>query len=302
MKKIIITFLFFILNIFFSYTYSDSTWNWELLLKVSESKVNLNSDFTLTFSINLPDSSDFENIKIGWLEKFHSLWESSSFSFQDINWVKKSIYTMNIKLKPINLWNFIIWPAIVKLWDKELESNSIEVEVIWYNGLFWTWTSTWSNEMTDIHDIKWPKNYFNFSFWFIVVFLVFLFFIWYHYILKYYISWKDNEKINKEKIDEPVDKNTYFLNKLSLIEKETINSSKSDFFSLLNDYLREFIEYKWINGASKMTFKELEKHKLYLDKDLFNLLKNTYYEEFRENESFWFDRKELIKNIKKHIK
>jgi hypothetical protein len=73
--------------------------------------------------------------------------------------------------------------------------------------------------------------------------------------------------------------------------------NKSEFYSLLNDLLREFLEYKGLISARNMTFKELEKNKKLIDIELFDIIKATYFEEFREDESD-LDRRKILKNIK----
>ncbi len=311
MKKLIIfsfiskiwkTILLGYLVIFSSFFAFADTWSLnDVKLSVSENTVKIDESFDLKFTINLSDTGNIWDITINWIDNFKSFWETSSFSFQDINGVKKWIYNMTVTLKPINLWKFSIWPAIIKLWDKTIQSNIVEIEVFW-NDITSSWSliGTWgTDEETGLHDIKWPKSYFSFSFWFILTFLVFLFFTWYHYLIKYYISWKDDVVVEKIKEEKPKDKKDYFLDKLNLIEEKADIYDKSEFFGLVNDFLRELLEYKWLVWAYKMTFKELDKHREKIDSKLFKIIENTYFEEFRETESIT-DRKEIIDEIRKN--
>lgn len=304
MKKLILFLCINIISIFYSnFLFADSWSLNDVKLSVSENTVKIDEKFNLDFTINLGDTWNIWDITINWIDNFKSLWESSSFSFQDINWVKKWVYNMTVSLKPINVWTFSIWPAIIKLWDKTIQSNIIEINVIWNNSIAsWTLLNTWStDEMQELHDIKWPKSYFNFSFWFILTFLVFLFFIWYHYLLKYYISSKDDSVPKKIIAEKPKDKKVYFLEKLDLVEDKIKIYDKSEFFASVNDFLREYVEYKWLAWATKMTFKEFDKHKNQIDIQLFKIIQNTYFEEFRENESI-SDRKEIIESIRNILK
>ncbi len=155
--------------------------------------------------------------------------------------------------------------------------------------------------MQDINDIIWPKIHLNFSFWFLVIFFIILFFILFYLLLKYYISSKEEKiEINKNIIDKQILKKQYFLEKLENIYLKNDLYNKSVFYSLINDLLREFLEYKWLLWSRNMTFKELEKNKSKIDTDLFEIIKNTYFEEFREDESE-LDRKEVIKKIKNKL-
>lgn len=155
--------------------------------------------------------------------------------------------------------------------------------------------------MQDINDIIWPKIHLNFSFGFIIIFWIILFFIGFFYLLRYYTNLRQlKQQEYKEKQDNEISKKQYFLDKLNILQKNCDSYNKSEFFALLNDLLREFLEYKGLLWSRNMTFKELEKNKKHIDTDLFEIIKNTYFEEFREDESE-LDRKEVIKKIKNKL-
>ena len=155
--------------------------------------------------------------------------------------------------------------------------------------------------MQDINDIIWPKNHLNFSFGFMIIFGVILFFILFYLLLKHYLTIKQ-EKIETEKklIGNQISKKQYFLEKLNNIIEKSDLYNKSEFYSLLNDLLREFLEYKGLISARNMTFKELEKNKSKIDTELFDIIKSTYFEEFKEDESD-LDRRKILKDIKSKL-
>lgn len=308
MKKILL--LSFLFTFLFSNVNAE-TWNLDQVkLSTDETNISIWQNFSLNLSIPITNQADIWDISVVWLEKFQNFWTSSSFKYENINWSQKWSYDMHINLKPTDFWKFIIWPASIKVGDKILKSNTVEIEVTWVNSNWnpkmatWVLTNTWNLEMKDINDIKWPKSFFNFSFWFIPIFLVFLFFIGFYYLLKYYFMWKEEKNMNKEvEIKREKSKTDYFKDKLKHIEKNIETYDKSEFFALINDFLREFLEYKWLNHARNMTFKELESHKNLIDLDLFRIIKDTYFYEFMEEEDEWkIDKKEILSEIKKLIK
>ncbi len=146
--------------------------------------------------------------------------------------------------------------------------------------------------MTDIYDIKtnilWtPINIF-YSILYILFFIIIVF------LLKYLYSKKDVNKkeilIIKEKID---------YNKI--LENIDINISKEKFYKELSFIIKWFLEEEIKKPISKMTFKEIKK--IWLEKDIENLIKNIYYKEYQKD---FYDnleiREKIIKDISKIIK
>lgn len=312
MKKILLLLLSLVLS-FSSYITFAETWNTdEAKLSVSEEKVSIWDNFSLTLLIPISNEANVWDVNMQWLDKFQNFWSTSSFRFENINWNQKWAYDVIINLKPTDFWKFILWPASIKIWDKTIISNTVEIEVIWSNQVPTSsgnqsennsLASTWKTEMQDINDIKWPKNFFNFSFWFILIFLVCLFFIWFYYLIKYYLLWKEEESKTKKVVQKIETKENYFIEKINKIEKNIDLYDKSEFLALVNDLLREFLEYKWLKYARNMTFKELELHKNMIEKEFFKILQETYFEEFRDNSNDWeIDRKGILKEVRKQLK
>jgi len=303
MKTIIKILLIFLLPLFAFQTSNyvfATTWDTDIKLEVQEKKITLNDTFNLNFSVNLDSGNNLWDVKINWIDKFDNLWQSSAFSFQSINWISKSVYNLTVKLKPRETWKFVIWPVSLKNWDKTLKSDTVEIEV----GLAPSKLSkTEDKELTinDINDINWPKNTGNFSYFFIIIFFILLFFIGFYYLLNYYNNLKQQkEKDLEEKENENVSKNKYFIDKLNLLQKNCDSYSKSEFFALINDFQREFLEFKWLKWAKNMTFKELEKNKKIIDLDLFEIIKDTYFEEFKKEDNE-LDRIKILNDLKNKL-
>jgi len=304
MKTIIKIFLILFIAVLFlqlpNYMFAE-TWNTDIKLEILKKKVDINDTFNLKFSVNLGSWNNIDEIKVDWIDKFYNLWQSSSFGFQSINWVSKSIYNMTINLKPTQIGKFIIWPVSLKNGNSILKSDTVKIEVIW-----WAKSKISQNEdkeltLEDINDINWPKDTVIFSFWFLVIFFVILFFIGFYYLLIYYNNLK-TEVLEESKLIESkkISKNQYFLEKLESIAWKSDLYNKSEFYSLINDLLREFLEYKWLVFARNMTLKELEKNKKLIDVELFDIIKSTYFEEFKKDDNE-LDRKKILKNIKNKL-
>lgn len=280
-----------------NYAFAE-TWTTDIKLEVLEKKVDINDTFNINFSVNLGSWNDIWEVKIDWIDKFYNLWQSSAFNFQSINWESKSIYNMTIKLKPIETGKFIIWPVSLKNEDKTLKSDIVEIEVIWWVKSKLSQSEDKELTLEDINDINWPKNTTNLSFWFIIIFFVILFFIGFYYLFKYYNNLKREACEESELIESiKISKNQYFLDKLNDLKDKSETYNKSEFFSLVNDLLREFLEFKWLIGARNMTFKELERNKKLIDSELFTIIKDTYFEEFKKDDSD-LDRNKILKELK----
>lgn len=308
------------LSLIANHTFAANT---DIELSTNESKVALNSAFDVNFSMNLDSWTNLDDFTMDWIDKFTEVWKSSSFAFQSVNGANKSVYTITYKLMPKEKWKFTLWPVTVKLWNKTMKSNTISIEV-------WDATNqiinqnqlqnqvptqnlnqqppqanntTWDHEITDINDIIWQKEPSNW-FWFLWIILAIIFFWAFYYITKYYLDFKDDKKITlpklkkeKEIVKEP-SKTDYFLEKLEMIKRNSNLYNKSEFFSNVNDLLREILEYKWLKQARNMTLQELKKADF--DKKIIKLIEKTYFEEFKKEE-IDINRLDIIDEIKELI-
>ncbi|NDK08886.1 hypothetical protein EOM39_06625 [Candidatus Gracilibacteria bacterium] len=284
-----------------NYTFAETGGTTDIKLEILEKKVDINDTFNINFSVNLGSGNDIGEVKVEGIDKFYNLGQSSAFNFQRINGESKSIYNMTIKLKPIETGKFTIGPVSLKNGDKTLKSDTVEIEVI--GGVKSKLSQSEDKELTleDINDINGPKNTTNFSFGFIIIFFVILFFIGFYYLFRYYNNLKREACEESELIESTkISKNQYFLDKLNDLKDKSETYNKSEFFSLLNDLLREFLEFKGLIGARNMTFKELERNKKLIDSELFAIIKDTYFEEFKKDDSE-LDRTKILKEIKNKL-
>jgi len=306
------------LSLIANHTFAANT---DIELSATESKVALNSTFDVNFSMNLDSWNNLDDMTMDWIDKFTEVWKSSSFAFQSVNGANKSVYTITYKLMPKEKGIFTLWPVTVKVWSKSMKSNTISIEV-WdatnqiinqnqlqnqvptqkQNQAPQASNTTWDHEITDVNEILWQKD----TSWFSILWLVLaIIFFWaFYYITKYYLDFKDDKKITlpklkKEKeIVKEVTKTDYFLEKLAMIRKNHNLYNKSEFFSNINDLLREFLEYKWLNQARNMTLQELKKADF--DKKIIKLIEKTYFEEFKKEEVD-INRLDIIDEIKELI-
>ncbi|MDD3303148.1 MAG: BatD family protein [Candidatus Gracilibacteria bacterium] len=308
------------LSLIANHTFAANT---DIELSTNESKVALNSAFDVNFSMNLDSGTNLDDFTMDGIDKFTEVGKSSSFAFQSVNGVNKSVYTITYKLMPKEKGKFTLGPVTVKLGNKTMKSNTISIEVgdatnqiINQNQLQnqvptqnlnqqppQANNTTGDHEITDINDIIGQKEPSN-GFGFLWIILAIIFFGAFYYITKYYLDFKDDKKITlpklkkeKEIVKEP-SKTDYFLEKLEIIKRNSNLYNKSEFFSNVNDLLREILEYKGLKQARNMTLQELKKADF--DKKIIKLIEKTYFEEFKKEE-IDINRLDIIDEIKELI-
>lgn len=308
-KKIKFIALFFVLIFSFSNTFANSwdlqTNSWainDLKLEISSTKIWIWEDFTLKTSLDLWNQTDITEVQIFWADKFNHIWNSNSMRLQSVNWLTKWIYDVEMRFQATEKWNFTVWPIEVKIWDKIHSSNTVSLEV-WDIPTVWVNTQNTNSQvqndtssLTDINDNVWQKDFnFNFYFW---IFILIWFFVLFYFLLKYYFSLNESKKefVVKENFVE-ISKKEYFLEKLNQIKNDKEKLDKWSFLNKTNDLIREILEYLWVQNATKKTFKELEKNPK-TDKKLLEILKETYFEQFKDKE-LELDKDEILENLKK---
>lgn len=273
-------------------------------ISLSSKRITIDKSFNLIFSMDLSELNTIWDVNIVWLENFFKFWENSSFRFHTKDSKEMWFYNMLITLKPRHFWKFVVWPATIKIWDKTLVSNTVEIEVVWVNDLLWTPYTVKDLIIKDLNDITWPKLFLIFSFWFFFLIFPLILLIFIFFLFKSILISVKNRKVEKIiKVDiQKIEKNP-FLQKLEKIEKNLNKYNKSEFFSSINDLLREYIEFSWLEWARNMTYSELEKSKSKIEIELLKLIKTLYFEEFRENDDLKIDRKnQIIIYVKEIIK
>lgn len=148
--------------------------------------------------------------------------------------------------------------------------------------------------MTDIYDIKENILWLPFS---ILLSLIFSLLIVWTYFLVNYLKDKKKVIIKKEILIEEKKQEINYIEILKDIENSISKIKTSDFYKDISELLRMFLENeKNIINITKKSFKEIKE--LNLEKDLENLIKEIYFNEYCENESN-FKKQEIIEKIKK---
>jgi len=131
MKKIILMVAFFML-----------WWIWlafDANLSVNQNVSDINQPIKLTLKISDDTDKPLTVQQIKGLENFKIIWQnqfqSSSSQITVINWKTKAInttnYTIILVLQAKNPGNYTIWPAIIKLWNQIIKTNSVKVKITW---------------------------------------------------------------------------------------------------------------------------------------------------------------------------
>ncbi len=263
---------------------------------LSTTKTNLNIDdyLNLRLEVNSSEWWEIEVVEIKWIENFQKVWQSQSQSSSSqvviVNWDTKSktITTINLdlQLKPLKNWEFVIWPAILQSGSWTIETNSVKVKIDWTSIWIWTQNSpiipfhkedkdknkisgqTQRSDPTaknvgvnpsvhpeiNLDDYKW-NNYELY-----ILFLVLLLSgIWFYFLLK-----------NKPEIIENINKKKDSWNNIETeqkqdfeVKKEKIKYPKTDdtdFIKKAEIALRQKLKQKYnINNINSLTFSELEK-------------------------------------------
>ncbi len=310
MKNILIKFLFLILNFLILYNHTFSI-NDNLKLELSSNKAKIWENIQIKLELKDFNNEEITKLEIEWInENFQKLWESNLLEYKNINWIQSSIYTILVNVKPLKKWSFNIWPAKINTSNKELISNTINLDVteeIKQNKTIIKDAKLDNikkenisiREITELNDIKWNINFFYFSFAFIYIFLWIIFLYWFYLLLNHYFNITEEIK-TKFKKEKQIDvKINYFLEKIIIIENEKILSSKSEFYASINELLREYLEKNWIVNATKLVLNEIENLEKWLwNKEIISILKQTYLTEFNSLDDDKKERTIIIKRLK----
>lgn len=132
--------------------------------------------------------------------------------------------------------------------------------------------------MEDIYDIKGPINYFFieldsivYTIWFILMSIFF-------YLLYYYFAIRNNEEYRKKQTINKKKKELDILFKKLSNLKNLLDHSRWEFYPLLNNLVRSYLEYRWYKFASKYTYKELKN--IIKQEKLLILARESYFIEY----------------------
>jgi len=218
---------------------------------------------------------NLQDLSLSWIENFFVEWQSNSTSMEIVNNDSKSISSIIYDLKPQNIGNFIIWPALIKIWTGTYQTNKIDIKVL----------SLWisQNQNTEESKIDDNKSNLNFILIWILIFL-FLFTLWLFINFKRFSSNFETKELDK-------------------IEKFSLVLDKNDlhFEEKVDKFIRKYIEKKYQKNIASYTYKDIlkllinnnfQKENLIIIDQIFSYLIINKY----NREKVW-NREEIIKNI-----
>lgn len=266
-------FIFFILNI----SYADSN----IKLYVENSEIIEWETFNLKVDITTSSTWSIELTKIQWIDNFEILWQSKNSNISIINWVYENSFSLSLKLKANEVWNYVLWPVIMNIDQDRFESNILKLDV--FDKILSEW------DIKDIHSL-WNIFYkLNYIFIILIIFLA-LFFI-------YFYKKEDNQKFKNIETLNFLD---VFIANLLLFKKEKIDLERTVFYNELWEKFREYFNYIWIENSESLTLMELKTKNI--DKKLLNLFEKIYFYEFDNKEEDIKQREKIIDNFIKIIK
>lgn len=274
MKRKISLILFF----FFSFFWIVFAWNkLEVNLETDKKEINFWENLQLKITIKQiwENNINLQDLSLSWIENFSVEWQSSSTSMEIINNDAKSISSIIYDLKPKNTWNFIIWPALIKIWTWIYQTNKIDIKVLS------SWVS--QNQNTEESKIDNNKSNLNFILIWILIFL-FLFTLWLFLNFKRFSSDFETKELDK-------------IEKFSLV----LDKNDDNFEEKVDKFIRKYIEKKYKKNISSYTYKDIinllinnnfQKENLVIIDQIFSYLIINKY----NREKVW-NREEIIKNI-----
>lgn len=261
--------------------------NVNLNIDVKEDNVIINKPFNFNLNINFTSTWEIQLVDIKWLERFKKIWQSSSTSTKIINGEREDSYILSYTLFPEFVWDFVLWPAIIKVEDQIIQSNTLSLNV-WEKQE----EKNIISQTDDIKPIKYLDNILSY-FDFFIPLLIFI--LW---ILFYFFTREKKEVSTEVKKETLINKKKLLLINLDNL-KLSLNNEKSLFYWELNLYFREYFCLLWINQAHFLTLKELKKENI--KQELLNLFIKSYYNEFNDKEDEEENRLKLIDDFIKII-
>ena len=296
MKKFISMVAFFILF-----------WTWlafDANLSVNQTIADINQPIKLTLKISDDTDKPITVQQIKWLENFNIVWQnqfqSTSSQITVINWKTKAVnttnYTIILLLQAKNPGNYTIWPAIIKLWNKTIRTNSVKVKITWQkimlnntqssNNLSFSNNNPSKNSLSintgelqiSPAKIKTQNDYLpQILFWISLLILIWIAIL--IYVLK---SWKEKETYISTKINSQTNENISISNNSNL---KTISDNSQNSYDLADELWFLSSKY-WIENYQTKTYseilQELNKKWITLQEQEEELLKNYLLYPFKK--------------------
>lgn len=303
MKKYLVFFIIF-LGFSLNNIYADS---WDILeLKSNKKTIWLKDNLEITLTLKFSSSwSNFTTPELSidniW-DNFQIVWDSSSSSFEFINWVSRMYLSRMLYLRPLKTGSFEIWPWKTTIDSKEIISNSIKITVdgkisnnqtipnqVWNQwdtqidpNSFWNY---WDIQNSYTPKEKKSNPFFSIYGLLILIFILILFFI------KKLLNFNQIPKDHLEDIVEQKTNNDFtrfsledllikFFHKKWLIKSDKINKSYS-YWEMINTYKQKFWEDDFIFLSEITEFLNKQKYWMYQNQEEEINLKEKLIELFK---------------------
>lgn len=238
-------FILFLVIIYLLPTQIFSNWGPIVSLSAWSDSVKLWDSITVILSVLQKEDWNISNINLKSTD-FDIVSENTTEWLEIYNWLQKRTFLLTIVMTPKKIWNFVLWPAKLKIAWKAFETNKLNISVfakdessdinenlVWNNEdsrQWWTYNETFLNTISD-----WINTNMILVLWFILFILS-----WISYFLIGY-KWKRKTNI-LESVDDLLvydlnDKNfeSEIRKKLSILIKSKYNTWLWDKASTLDE-------------------------------------------------------------------
>ncbi len=328
-----IIFLFFNQNFFYTFAISNTKEEQKKEIKVSfffeKEKYDIDEKIKLKINFYAINKEITWKINILWLENFKILSYKklkSKFSSND-KWDLIEKFQIKLILQAKQSWEYFIWPVFL---NKKKILKKHKIKIVW-ERLFVNWKKQNLNilslnknnsinnieykeqkqeeikqekkqkidisDMKDIYEIEknpYPSLVEKIPF-FIFIFLLFIFFIFYFLRKKYLLKKAEFQAKNSRKIKQKIDYKKLFLD----LEKKLDSLDKQVFYTKITNIFRIFLEQKYSKNFSSKSLEEL--NYLLSDKEILDIYKKIYFEEYSPFLDDLEYRKKLFLELKKII-
>ena len=116
---------------FFALFADVSAWDIKAELSINSQKLDINKNIELSIDVSWEINWWVWVDSLKWIENFDVLSKSNSTNMNIINWVVSSKVSLNYILEAKKSWKYELWPAILKYWNKEIQTNKVNIEITW---------------------------------------------------------------------------------------------------------------------------------------------------------------------------
>lgn len=265
----------------------------ELSSEVSE--VQEWESFDIIIDIDTSGQDEIALDTIGWIENFDILAQSRSQRFVSINWETETQDRLLFTLIPKSIWDFTLWPVSAVSSGSTINSNTVDVSVVWEAN---TWIVNQRDQEEDILDIfestdrKLSFNYIPFLLWgFLIVFFI---------LIQRFFRKSDKQIDLVSDSEVEISQHDKLIAELKSLKKVSSKLEKTDFYSQFNGIMRDFFSVLWYKNTQKMTLKEIQKLGI-SNKEILWIFAQSYRSEFDTKSDTLPERKRLIDSFIKQL-